>query len=95
MQIKVDEYQTLFLWELLSDLISAPESKQHDFVHVCSCRKNTAARKVEMIYSVGNRPADLVAAWTVCSSAAEDVFCSVYRNFVEINIKVWNQSRFA
>lgn len=34
MQIKLDEYQTLFLWELLLDLISALESKQHDFLCV-------------------------------------------------------------
>lgn len=43
MQIKLDEYQTLFLWELLSDLISAPESKQHYFCveeHGCTQGRN-------------------------------------------------------
>lgn len=74
MQIKLDGYPTLFLWELLSGLISAPESKQHDFVRACSCRKNAAALKVEMFYSLGKRPGDSVTAWTLCSSAAEDTF---------------------
>lgn len=74
MQIKLDGYPTLFLWELLSGLISAEESKQHDFVRACSCRKNAAVLKVEMFYSLGKRPGDSVAAWTVCSSAAEDTF---------------------